>query len=208
MIVVGITGGMGSGKSIVSRIFRQLGIPVYDADEAARGLYDRHPDLVNKIRHEIGEEVLDPKGGIDRKKLATVVFRDDDKLKALNRLVHPMVRKDFKDWMSHHRAAPYIMKEAAILFESGTHKDCDCVITVTASPELRLQRVRTRDQRTISEIRNVMAKQWSDEEKIRRSDFIIHNDENDAVLPQALQIHEHLLALSRNKVVQAKRVEE
>jgi dephospho-CoA kinase len=200
MIVVGITGGIGSGKSLVSRIFRQLGIPVYDADDSARQLYDRYPELLERVRTEFGEDVLDQQGRVDRKKLAAVVFHDADKLKTLNRMVHPLVRRDFKDWMSAHRSAPYVMKEAAILFESGTHKDCDFVITVTASPELRIQRVRNRDQRTVSEIRKVMEHQWSDEEKIKRSQFIIRNDENDAVLPQVLTVHERLLKASRELI--------
>jgi dephospho-CoA kinase len=111
-----------------------------------------------------------------------------------------LVRKDFKEWLAMHRSAPYVLKEAAILFESGTHRDCDLVITVVAPPDLRLQRVRARDQRTVSEIKMVMERQWSDEEKIKRSDFVIRNDEEDAVLPQVLQIHDQLLKQVRDKM--------
>jgi dephospho-CoA kinase len=200
MIIVGITGGIGSGKSVVSRIFRQLGIPVYDADAAARSLYERHPEVLQKLQSEFGETLVDAKGRLDRKKLASIVFQNEDKLKLLNRLVHPLVKKDFKEWASLHRAAPYVMKEAAILFESGTHKDCDLVITVTAPTELRVQRVKSRDQRPTAEIRQVMSQQWSDEEKIKRSQFVIQNDEDDAVLPQALDIHEKILQLSRERI--------
>jgi dephospho-CoA kinase len=200
MIIVGITGGIGSGKSVVCRIFRQLGIPVYDADSAARDLYDRHPELVARITQEFGQDVVDAKGRIDRKKLAGIIFQDAEKLKLLNKLVHPMVRKDFKEWLSTHLSAPYVMKEAAILFESGTHKDCDYVVTVVAPQELRIQRVRNRDQRQVADIRKVMESQWTDEEKTRRSQFIIQNDENDTVLPQVLQIHEKLLEASRERI--------
>lgn len=203
MIIVGITGGIGSGKSVISRIFRQLGIPVYDADAAAKDLYRRYPELLQKVKSEFGEDVIDAKGNIDRKKLATIVFQDPERLKLLNRMVHPMVRKDFKEWVAAHRAAPYVMKEAAILFESGTHRDCDLVITVVASPELRLQRVRSRDQRSVAEIRKVMEQQWSDEDKSRKSDFVVRNDEDDAVLPQVLQIHDLLLKQVREKMAGA-----
>jgi dephospho-CoA kinase len=193
MIIVGITGGIGSGKSVVSRIFRMLGIPVYDADAAAKDLYKRYPDLSERVLAEFGPDVSDSEGGIDRKKLAAVVFQDPERLKVLNRLVHPLVKKDFKEWCSLHRAAPYVMKEAAILFESGTHKDCNLVIAVTAPQELRLLRVKARDQRSVAEIKKVMENQWSDEEKIKRSDFTVQNGEDDAVLPQVLQIHERIL---------------
>ena len=199
MIIVGITGGIGSGKSVVSRIFRQLGIPVYDADFAARSLYERHPEVLQKLQSEFGETLVDAKGRLDRKKLASIVFQNEDKLKLLNRLVHPLVKKDFKEWAAMHRAAPYVMKEAAILFESGTHKDCDLVITVTAPTELRVQRVKNRDQRPTAEIRQVMSQQWSDEEKIKRSQFVIQNDEDDAVLLQSLDIHEKILQFSRER---------
>ena len=200
MIIVGITGGIGSGKSVVSRIFRQLGIPVYDADAAARSLYERHPEVLHKLQEEFGETLTDAKGRLDRKKLASIVFQQEEKLKFLNRLVHPLVKKDFKEWAAAHRAAPYVMKEAAILFESGTHKDCDFVITVTAPTELRVQRVRSRDQRSMAEIRQVIASQWTDEEKVKRSQFVIQNDEDDAVLPQVLDIHEKILSASRERI--------
>ncbi|MFM7728899.1 MAG: dephospho-CoA kinase, partial [Flavobacteriales bacterium] len=146
MKVIGITGGIGSGKSIVSSVFRHLGIPVYDADRAVHGLYEKHPELVKRIVEEVSPDVVDAKGRIDRKRLGAVVFADESLLKRLNRIVHPAVRKDFKEWMALHRSAPYVLKEAAILFESGTDKDCDFVITVVAPVELRVQRIRDRDQ--------------------------------------------------------------
>lgn len=203
MIIVGITGGIGSGKSVVSRIFRQLGIPVYDADSAARSLYDRYPDLLERLRTEFGTDILDAKGRLDRKKLAQLVFEDAEKLKVLNKMVHPLVRKDFKEWLAQHRSAPFVIKEAAILFESGTHKDCDFVITVVAPAELRIQRVRQRDNRPVSEIRRVMEHQWPEEEKIKRSQFVVRNDENDALLPQVLHIFDAVMEHSRDKMASA-----
>jgi dephospho-CoA kinase len=193
MTIVGITGGIGSGKSVVARMFTQLGIPVYDADRAARMLYDKNPDLLRKVIDEFGEAVLDAKGRIDRKKLGAIVFHHDASLKKLNRMVHPLVKKDFKEWLTLHRSAPYVLKEAAILFESGTDKDCDTVITVVAPQELRIQRVKERDQRSLNEIRMVMDRQSTDEEKASQSAYVVRNGEHDQVLPQVLAIHEELL---------------
>ena len=200
MKIIGITGGIGSGKSVVSGIFRQLGIPVYDADKAVHTLYDRYPELVRRVSEEIGAEVVDARGRIDRKKLGAAVFADQSLLKKLNKLVHPLVRKDFKDWSSQHRHAPYLLKEAAILFESSTDKDCDAVITVVAPEELRIQRLRSRDQRSVADIRKVMESQLSDEEKTARSQFVIRNGESDAILPQILAIHESILDGLKNEL--------
>ena len=200
MIVVGITGGIGSGKSIVAGIFHALGIPVYDADRAARKLYETNAALLKKITEEFGVEILDSKGKLDRKKLASIVFEDENNLKKLNKIVHPLVKKDFKDWKELHHASPYLIKEAAILFESGTDKDCDFVITVLAPEQLRVQRVRQRDNRTIAEIKKVMERQSTDEEKISRSKYVVHNDEHHQVLSQVLVIHEELLSMLKSKI--------
>ena len=200
MIVVGITGGIGSGKSIVAGIFHALGIPVYDADHAARKLYETNATLLKKITEEFGVEILDSKGKLDRKKLASIVFEDENNLKKLNKIVHPLVKKDFKDWKELHHASPYLIKEAAILFESGTDKDCDFVITVLAPEQLRVQRVRQRDNRTIAEIKKVMERQSTDEEKISRSKYVVHNDEHHQVLSQVLVIHEELLSMLKSKI--------
>jgi dephospho-CoA kinase len=194
MKVIGITGGIGSGKSVVSSVFRQLGIPVYDADRAVHGLYEKFPDLVRRIAEEVSPEVVDARGRIDRKRLGSVVFSDEQLLKRLNRIVHPAVKKDFKEWMGRHRSAPYVLKEAAILFESGTDKDCDSVITVVAPEELRIQRVRDRDQRPLTEIRKVIERQSTDEFKIERSRFIVKNGPSDMVLHQVLAIHEEIIS--------------
>ncbi|MFM7218230.1 MAG: dephospho-CoA kinase [Bacteroidota bacterium] len=200
MKVIGITGGIGSGKSIVSSVFRHLGIPVYDADRAVHGLYEKHPELVKRIVEEVSPDVVDAKGRIDRKRLGAVVFADESLLKRLNRIVHPAVRKDFKEWMALHRSAPYVLKEAAILFESGTDKDCDFVITVVAPVELRVQRIRDRDQRSIAEIRKVIEKQSTDEYKMERSRFVIRNSAEEMVLPQVLAIHEEILAYLKQEL--------
>lgn len=192
MKVVGITGGIGSGKSVVSMVFRQLGIPVYDSDAEAKLLYDKFPELRDAVRKQIAEEAFDSNGKLDRKKLAEIVFQFPEKLEILNQLVHPLVKKDFQNWVQKHPEAAYVVKEAAILFESGAYSDCDKVITVVAPRELRIQRVRERDRKTKSEIEAIMDRQSNDEEKIKRSDFVIQNDEKELILPQVLAIHESL----------------
>ncbi|MBL0139849.1 MAG: dephospho-CoA kinase [Bacteroidetes bacterium] len=193
MKVVGITGGIGSGKSVVSMIFRQLGIPVYDSDAEAKLLYDKFPELRNAVRAQISEDAFDANGKLDRKKLAEIVFQFPEKLEILNQLVHPLVKKDFQDWVQKNQEAAYLVKEAAILFESGAYSDCDKVITVVAPRDLRVQRVRERDRKTKAEIEAIMDRQSGDEEKIKRSDFVIQNDEKELILPQVLAIHESLI---------------
>src|SRR5436190_10951507 len=140
MMTIGITGGIGSGKTIVCSIFRQLGILVYEADVVAKNLYESEPGIKDKIRNEVSENVFDKKGKVDKQKLAVLVFNDDAALKKLNKIIHPVVVKHFAEWKKQNQDAPYIIKEAAILFESGTNQDCDKIITVTAPEELRIQR--------------------------------------------------------------------
>ncbi len=197
MMIVGVTGGIGSGKTTVCKVFRALGIPVYDADQAAKDLYDRDPELLRSVRDAFGDAILDPEGKLDRKKMAELVFGDPEKLQLLNSLVHPRVRADFRKWAKLQTHAPYVIREAAILFESGTHKDCDKVITVTAPVELRMQRVRQRDQRSEEEIRRMMERQWTDDEKVRRSDAVLVNDERDLLVPRIVALHQEFLQLAQ-----------
>jgi dephospho-CoA kinase len=191
MMVIGITGGIGSGKSIVCNIFRLLGIPVYDADAEAKKMYE-WPEVIAEVKKNFGTGYFLPSGELNKKKFAELVFNDDGALKKINAIIHPFVKKSFREWKKMHAGSPYILKEAAILFESGTDKGCDKVITVTAPPELRISRVIQRDQRPKEQIENIIKKQWGDEEKTRRSDFVIVNDETKLVVPQVLKIHEAL----------------
>lgn len=192
MKIVGITGGIGSGKSVVCKVFEQLGIPVYEADSAAKLLYDKYPELKQSIKELVSEDAIDKNGNINKKKLAEIVFNDDEKLAVLNKLVHPLVKLDFKNWVESHKGFPYLIKEAAILFESGANKDCDIVITVVSPIELRVERVRQRDKKTKAEIEAIISRQLSEEELIKRSDFVIYNDEKQMVIPQVLKVHEGL----------------
>ena len=197
MISVCITGGIGSGKSVVCKIFRQLHVPVYEADVEAKKLYESEPEIAERIKKEISEDVFDKKGKPDRKKLFPLVFGDESLLKKLNRIVHPFVIRDFLEWKKHYVSSPYVMKESAILFESTTDKDCDKVITVSAPLELRIQRTMQRDKRTREEVELIIKKQWSDEEKEKRSDFIIVNDEIQPVIPQVIEIHNKIISFAK-----------
>lgn len=188
MKVVGITGGIGSGKSTVCNIFRVLGIPVYEADAEAKKLYDL-PEVVSELKKVFGGHYFSKSGELDKRKFADLIFNDDTALKKINDIVHPYVKKRFREWKKAHNDKPYVLKEAAILFESGSDKGCDKVITVTAPENIRLQRVMMRDQRTADQVKKIMGKQLSDQEKIKRSDFIIVNDEKSLVVPQVLKTH-------------------
>ncbi len=195
MMVVGITGGIGSGKSVVCSVFATLGIPVYDADTEAKKLYDL-PEVIAEVKNSFGKNYFSSSGELDKKKFAELVFNDERALKKINAIIHPFVKRNFNEWKKQLKEKPYVLKEAAILFESGSNKGCDKVITVTAPVELRIQRVMQRDGRTRNQIEEIIAKQWSDEEKIKRSDFVIVNDETKLVLPVVLSIHKKLISLN------------
>ena len=192
MMVVGITGGIGSGKSTVCEIFRLFGVPVYEADSEAKKLYEL-PEVIAEVRKKFGSGFFTNSGELDKKKFAELVFNDDDALKKINVIIHPYVKKKFSEWKKGYRQKPYVLKEAAILFESGSNKGCDRIITVSAPVELRLQRVVHRDGRSRDQVQKIMDSQWSDAEKASRADFVIFNDESRLVLPQVLKIHELLL---------------
>jgi dephospho-CoA kinase len=194
MLTVGVTGGIGSGKTTVCRIFSQLGIPVYYADDEAKQLYDL-PEVKEELRQRFGDAILDKNDDLDKKKMAELIFNDERSLKKMNEFVHPMVIQSFNDWKKKQTAA-YILKEAAILFESGTNIDCDKIILVTAPSETRSSRILQRDNRTKEEIEKIMSKQWTDEKKAKQSDFVITNDETQLVIPQVLDIHAKLLKLA------------
>jgi dephospho-CoA kinase len=193
-LTVGITGGIGSGKTIVCRIFSQLGIPVYNADDEAKKLYGL-PEVKQELRKKFGENIFDNNGEADRKKMAELIFNDEKSLKTVNELIHPLVIQRFNKW-KEEQEGPYLLKEAAILFESGTNAGCDKIVLVTAPTEIRTRRILQRDHRAKEEVEKIMSKQWPDEKKARLSDFIITNDETQLVIPQVLDIHGKLLKLT------------
>ena len=171
--IIGLTGGIGSGKSTVADYFRKSGIPVYIADDQAKKIMDK-PEVSKLVIETFGNEIL-TSGTIDRKKLAAVVFNDAEKLAQLNAIIHPAVKSDFQNWISNHQKEPFLIKEAAILFESGSDQDCDFVITVTAPVEIRIKRVMDRDKASYEAVLNRIANQWTDEQRIAKSDFVISN---------------------------------
>jgi dephospho-CoA kinase len=194
MLKIGITGGIGSGKTTVVRIFQVLGIPVYDADARAKQLMHEDTALKNALLTAFGNDIYTD-GSLNRSKLAAIVFNDDAKLAQLNAIVHPVTIKDAANWMERQNA-PYTLKEAALIFESGAQQGLDYVIGVFAPLALRLHRVMQRDGSTREQVQARMSKQISDSIKMRLCDFNIINDEQQPVIPQVLAIHERLLLLT------------
>ncbi|MHA3788857.1 dephospho-CoA kinase [Flavobacterium hauense] len=171
--VVGLTGGIGSGKTTIANFFKSEGVPLYIADDEAK-LILFTKEVAKEVENVFGDVVMTD-GLPDRVKLAAVVFNEPEKLKSLNSIVHPRLRQHFKEWLAKHTDALFIIREAAILFESGAYKDCDKIILVTAPEELRISRVIQRDATTREKVIARMKAQWSDEEKAALSDFIINN---------------------------------
>lgn len=171
--VIGLTGGIGSGKTTIANYIKSKGIPLYIADDEAKAILFT-PAAANEIREAFGNDVMTDNLP-DRAKLAEVVFNDAAKLQKLNSIIHPKVLEHFKNWMEEHKDAPVIIKEAAILFESGRYKDCDKIILVTAPVELRINRVMERDNTTREKVLERINAQWDDEKKAALSDFIITN---------------------------------
>jgi dephospho-CoA kinase len=190
MLKIGITGGIGSGKTTVCRIFELLGISIYYADEASKKLLVTDPEIKKEIVAVFGEEVLDDQQFISRKKVAARVFGNESELKKLNAIMHPAVALHFESWLKDQAGKPYILKEAAILFESGAYKQMDKIITVSAPEELRIARVLNRDVVTKEEVQRRISAQLSEEERIKRSDYVIVNDEEQLVIPQVMKLHQ------------------
>jgi dephospho-CoA kinase len=191
MLKIGLTGGIGSGKTTVAQIFEVLSIPVYYADIAARYLMNNDPELKKKIITSFGTDAY-KNGELNRSYLGSVVFPDSEKLKLLNSLVHPVTIRDSEKWMKNQKT-PYAVKEAALIFEAGLEKYLDYVIGVTAPESLRIQRAAERDHAPVEKVIDRMRQQMDEKEKISRCDFVIENDGIHALLPQVLHIHETLL---------------
>lgn len=194
MLKIGLTGGIGSGKTTVAQIFSVLGVDVYYADIVAKSLMNSDEKLKSSIAELIGKESYF-KGILNNKYVASRVFNDPVLLSKLNLLVHPAVRYDFLNWVEEHKNKDYILQEAAILFESGFYKDFDYVVLVTASKELRIRRVAERDKLNRQDIELRMDRQKSEEEKIRLSDFIINNEANNMLISQVMELHNKFVSL-------------
>ncbi|KAA9331293.1 dephospho-CoA kinase [Hymenobacter busanensis] len=199
MLKIGITGGIGSGKTVVCRLFAVLGVPVYDADTRAKWVMRHDPVLRHELIAAFGPEAYLPSGEQDRLYLARRVFNDPAQLERLNGIVHPRVGQDFADWAAAQQQAghAYVLKEAALLYESGSYKQLDRIITVFAPQALRQQRVLRRDpHRTPDDVLSIIGKQLSEEEKRQRADFVLYNDDQQMLLPQVLALHEKIQALA------------
>ncbi|MGV3502990.1 MAG: dephospho-CoA kinase [Adhaeribacter sp.] len=197
MLRVGITGGIGSGKSVVCRLFALLGIPVYDSDYRAKYVMDRDPVLRQELSRAFGDQVYDAQGQLNRPYLAARVFNQPSQLALLNSLVHPRVAADFAAWYAAAPPAPYLLKEAALMFESNAHKQVQRVITVSAPKDLRIARVLQRDpHRQAAEVQAIIARQLPEATRQARADYVIFNDDHQLVIPQVLAIHAKLLALA------------
>ncbi|MCW3122566.1 MAG: dephospho-CoA kinase [Flavipsychrobacter sp.] len=192
MLKVGITGGIGSGKSIVCQVFTTLGIPVFNADDAARYLMENDAALISQISELLGDDVYTD-GKLNRSRVSELIFQERNKLQALNSLVHPATIRYGKRWMDS-QDAPYSIKEAAIFFESGSNKDMDMMVGIFAPKEVRLQRAMKRGESSQGQVLAIMNKQMDEEEKMKLCDHVITNDDKKAIIPQVLQLHQLLLS--------------
>ncbi|MEJ7643301.1 MAG: dephospho-CoA kinase [Chryseolinea sp.] len=195
-VQIGVTGGIGSGKSLICRIFSCLGVPIYDADSHAKELMTTDGILISNIKKEFGELSYHGDGTINRNYLSSKVFNNTEKLQQLNNLVHPRVREDYNKWMNANTGHSYVVKEAALMFEAGSYQQMDKVVVVSAPDELRIRRVLKRDShRSEIQIKGIIENQMPEEEKVRRADFTVRNDGKVLVITQILQLHAQFLLL-------------
>lgn len=192
MKIVGLTGGIGSGKTTVAQMFKDLGVPIYIADLEAKKLMNRSKVIRRKLIQLFGEEAYTD-SGLNRPFLADKIFNDADLLQKMNAIVHPKVGAHFKRWLKK-QTAPYVIKEVAILFENDSYNECDFTITVVADTEKRIERLLKRDETTEEKINAIMKNQWSDVDRLALTDFVIRNDELDQTKENVLQIHQEILS--------------
>ncbi|MBB3122710.1 dephospho-CoA kinase [Mesoflavibacter sabulilitoris] len=189
--LVGLTGGIGSGKTTIANFFKELGVPIYIADTEAKALMNRSKVIKRKLIALFGDNAYQNEK-LNRDFLSKQIFNNKDLLQKMNAIVHPKVASHFKRWVKKQEA-PYVISEAAILFENGSYKKYDYIITVTAPEEVRLKRVMSRDNSSKEKVKSVMNNQWKDEEKIKLSDYVIQNINLEEAKAQVLQIHQNLL---------------
>ena len=173
--IIGLTGGIGSGKTTLATYLKSLGIPVFIADDEAKKLM-QSPEVVAEIQTVFGTTIFE-NGILNRQKLAAIVFSNPEKLSQLNAIIHPAVKKQFGFWLDQYQSEPFVVYEAAILFESGSYKNCDSIITITAPLEDRITRVMQRDNSTREQVLHRINAQWTDEQRIAKSDFVIENSD-------------------------------
>lgn len=191
---IGLTGDIGSGKTTVAKLFELLGVPVYYADDASKRLYKTDKELIKKLKLHFGDDIYN-NDELDRTQLASIVFSNPEKLELLNSLVHPLTISDAMEWMKK-QTTPYVIKEAALLFESGSAAGLDFVIGVSAAEPIRLQRVMDRDKATREEVLNRISRQMDEDKKMKLCDFIITNNEQELVIQQVMELHNKLIKMS------------
>ncbi len=190
-LVIGITGGIGSGKSTVCKVFKLLGIPVFEADAVAKKLIHSNSVIKTGLIDLFGEDIFAPNEQLNRKKLANIIFNDAIQLKKVNELVHPVVREEFKNWLKLQESA-YVIHEAAILFESGFYKMMDFTILVSAPKNQRIEWVMQRDGASENKVKERMEKQWTDKQKRKLASVEIKNNSRDLIIPQIIKIDNQL----------------
>lgn len=202
MFKVGITGNIGSGKTTVCKVFETLGIPVFYADDAAKKVMVSDTILIDGIKEAFGAESYHNDGSLDRRHISAIVFSSEEQLAKLNALVHPAVFRAFDLWVQQFQSredVPYVLKEAAILFESGSYKMCDRSLLVSAPQSLRIQRVVQRDKIPAEEVQKRESRQMAEEQKLALAGDVIINDDSQLVIPQVLKLHQLYLSLAKHK---------
>jgi dephospho-CoA kinase len=192
MLKTGLTGSIGSGKTIVAKLFNTLNTPIFFADTEARNILNK-AEIKQSVLEITNSDILDDVGNIDRKKLAQIIFNDKNKFIALNDLIHPAVIKLFQKWTEQYSDRNYVIQEAAILFETGYYKVMDKNIVVVAPMEMRIERVMQRDKISREEVLQRIKNQWKDEDKILLADYVIVNDGAKMLIPQVMEIHQQLI---------------
>ena len=196
MLKVGITGNIGSGKTTVAKVFELLGIKVFYADAEAKKVMTADDVLIEGVKNAFGEESYLAHGALNRKHIASIVFNNEDELNKLNALVHPAVFRAFDEWAKTYATEPYVIKEAAVLFESGSYQFCDETLLITAPLATRIKRVMSRDNVSHAEVEAREARQFSQEKKMELANHILINDDSRLLIPQIIELHQQFLKLA------------
>jgi len=189
-LIVGLTGGIGSGKSTVAKVFKSLGVPIFNSDEVAKSIINNDTEVVNIVTAEFGDIYID--GKLDKVKMSSIVFNDHNALEKLNQIIHPKVAEYFENWVQENNSAQLLIKEAAILIESGAYQLMDKIVLVTAPESTRIQRVVQRDNTIEQKVKDRIEAQLSDKEKMAYADFTIINNDEQLVIPQVLEVWSEL----------------
>ena len=192
-LLVGLTGGIGVGKSFCAEIFKWLAVPIYNSDTEAKKIMVEDPEVKTAIIDLCGPKSYTDAGQLDRGHIASIIFSDNRKLAQINAIVHPAVGSHFRKWSTHHKDVRYVMQESALIFETGSYKNFDKVVVVDAPLEVRIQRTMSRDSSTQEQVSERISKQYDQKQKVELADFTIYNDGHQMIIPQILRVHSALL---------------